>query len=223
VDVAKNGYDSIVPTMVSDFSPLLISVVVVMVLAASMSTLSSLVLTSSSTLTLDFIKGTLVKKMSDKKQLLTMRLLVVMFIAISVVLALVQYHSNITFIAQLMGISWGTLAGAFLAPFLYGLYWKRVTKAAAWVNFLFTCVVMVGNVLFNSLFPPILRSSINAGAFCMLAGLILVPIVSIFTKSLSKDFTESVFSCYNYKVIVPVTDAIGSISEEEENENTTVG
>ena len=59
--------------------------------------------------------------MSEKKQLLMIRVLVVVFIAISAVIALVQYKSNITFIAQLMGISWGALAGSFLAPFLYSL------------------------------------------------------------------------------------------------------
>ena len=227
IDVAANGYDSIIPTMLSGLSPILISVVVVMVLSASMSTLSSLVLTSSSTLTLDFIKGTLVKNMREKKQLLTMRVLIVVFIFISVVLALVQYNSNITFIAQLMGVSWGALAGAFLAPFLYGLYWKRTTKAAVWVSFIFSTVVMIANILVKPVFPPILQSPINAGAFCMLAGLILVPIVSIFTKRLPKTFTDAVFSCYNNKITVPITDSIGSaaedISEEDKYENTAIG
>lgn len=227
VDIAASGYDAIIPTMLSSLSPFLISVVVVMVLAASMSTLSSLVLTSSSTLTLDFIKGSLLKNMDEKKQLLIMRLLIVVFILISVVLALMQYHSNVTFIAQLMGVSWGALAGAFLAPFLYGLYWKRTTKAAVWTSFLFSTVVMLANVMANSIFPTFLRSPINAGAFCMFAGLILVPVVSLFTKQLSKPFTDSVFSCYNHKVTVPVTDSIGSaaelVSEEDKNENIVIG
>ena len=68
------------------------------------------------------------KDMDDKKQLFTMRALIIVFIAVSVVIAIIQYKSNITFIAQLMGVSWGALAGAFLAPFLYGLYWKKATK-----------------------------------------------------------------------------------------------
>ena len=61
----------------------------------------------------------------------------------------------------------------------------------------------------------------------MFAGLILVPIVSIFTKRLSKPFTDSVFSCYNNKITVPVTDSIGSaaeeISEEVQYEDTVTG
>ena len=196
VDIAANGYDSIIPTMLSDLSPFLIAVVVVLVLSASMSTLSSLVLASSSTLTLDFIKGTVVKNLSEKKQLLIMRILVAVFILISVVIAIVQYQSNVTFIAQLMGVSWGALAGAFLAPFLYGLYWKRVSVASVWVSFGFSTVVMLANMFAKNLFPTILQSPINAGVFCMLAGLVLVPIVSLVSKPPKKEIVEEVFSCY---------------------------
>ena len=197
LDIAANGYDSIIPTILSDLSPFLIAVVVVLVLSASMSTLSSLVLASSSTLTLDFIKGTVVKDLSDKKQLLIMRILVAIFIVISVIIAIVQYNSNVTFIAQLMGVSWGALAGAFLAPFLYGLYWKRVSAVSVWVSFGFSTVVMLGNMLTKQLFPPILQSPINAGVFCMLAGLVIVPIVSLVSKPPKKELVEEVFSCYS--------------------------
>ena len=196
LDIAANGYDSIIPTMLSDLSPFLIAVVVVLVLSASMSTLSSLVLASSSTLTLDFIKGTVVKNLSEKKQLLIMRILVAVFIVISVVIAIIQYNSNVTFIAQLMGVSWGALAGAFLAPFLYGLYWKRVSTASVWVCFVFSTVVMLGNMLAKQLFPTLLQSPINAGVFCMLVGLIIVPVVSLFTKAPKKEHVDGVFSCY---------------------------
>lgn len=213
VDVASQGFDAIIPTMLSDLSPFLIAVVVILVLSASISTLSSLVMTSSSTLTLDFIKGSIVKDMSEKKQLLTMRALIVVFIGISVVLALVQYSSNVTFIAQLMGISWGALAGAFLAPFLFGLYWKRTTRAAVWVSFGFSSILMIANMLFKSSFPVILQSPINAGAFAMIAGLILVPVVSLVTPKLPKAHLDQVFSCYDRKVTVTVKDSIGEQSE----------
>ena len=209
VDVTTQGFDAIIPAMLVDLSPILIAIVVILVLSASMSTLSSLVLASSSTLTLDFIKGTLVKDLSEKKQLLIMRVLIAVFIAISVVLAIVQYNSNVTFIAQLMGISWGALAGAFLAPFLYGLYWKRTTAASAWVCFIFSSAVMIANILFKSWFPPILQSPINAGGFCMLSGLVIVPVVSLLTKPPKKEHVDHVFSCYDKKVMVSVTDSIG--------------
>ena len=209
VDVATEGYDAIIPAMLSGLSPLLIALVVILVLSASMSTLSSLVMASSSTLTIDFLKDTVIKNMSEKKQLLCMRVLIVVFIAISAVLALIQYRSSITFIAQLMGISWGALAGAFLAPFLYGLYWKKTTKAACWVSFLFSTLLMVGNMLFRSSYPPILQSPINAGAIAMLAGLVLVPLVSLFTKKPDRQLVEETFACYNVKKEVPQKTALG--------------
>ena len=217
VDIAKDGYDAIIPAMLSDLSPFLIAVVVILVLSASMSTLSSLVLASSSTLTLDFIRGTVVKDLSQKKQLLIIRLLIAVFIAISVVIAIVQYKSNVTFIAQLMGVSWGALAGAFLAPFLFGLYWKKTTVPAVWVSFLFSTVVMLLNMTAKSLFPPILQSPINAGVFCMFAGLLLVPVISLFTKPPKQEHIDSVFSCYDKKVLVKVTDSIGEPTGKEEN------
>ena len=196
VDISTEGYDAIIPTILSDLSPFLLAIVIILVLSASMSTLSSLVLTSSSTLTLDFIKGTVVKDLNEKKQLLLIRILVGIFIAISAVIAIVQYQLNVTFIAQLMGISWGALAGAFLAPFLYGLYWKRVSALSVWVSFGFSTLVMLANMLAKAWFPPILQSPINAGVFCMLAGLVIVPIVSAFSKPRNKEHIEQVFSCY---------------------------
>ena len=212
---AAGNYDAIVPTMLENLSPVLIGVVVVLVLSASMSTLSSLVMTSSSTLTLDFIKGTIMKKPSEKKQLLIIRILIAVFIAISVVIAIVQHSKGIAFIAQLMGISWGALAGAFLGPFLYGLYWKRTSKLSVWVCFIFSCVVMVANMFLKAYFPPILQSPINAGVFCMLASLVIVPVVSLLSKAPEKEYVEKVFSCYEKKVVVSAKDAIGEALEED--------
>ncbi len=210
IDIAANGYDSVIPTMLSGLPAILIAVVVILVLSASMSTLSSLVLASSSTLTLDFIKGNIIKDMDEKRQVKWMRGLVVVFIAISVVLALIQYKSSVTFIAQLMGVSWGALAGAFLAPFLYGLYWKRTTKAACWVSFVFSTAFMLAVISpVKGSLPALLQSPINAGAFCMIVGLAVVPVVSLFTKAPDRKRLEDVFSCYERKVTVTVRDSIG--------------
>ncbi|MDY5870342.1 MAG: sodium/solute symporter [Lachnospiraceae bacterium] len=208
IDIAANGYDSVIPTMLSGLSPILIGLVVILVLSASMSTLSSLVMASSSTLTLDVLKGHVIKDMDEKKQVLIMRLLIVVFIAISVIIAAVQYKSNVTFIAQLMGVSWGALAGAFLAPFLYGLYWKRTTKSACYVSFTFGAGFMLLNMLFRSSFPELLRSPINAGAFAMLAGLVIVPVVSLFTPKPEEKWVEDTFACYNRKIEVPVKQSL---------------
>ena len=209
IDVAANGYDSIIPTMLSGLSPLLIALVVILVLSASMSTLSSLVIASSSTLTIDFLKDNFIKNMSDKRQVLYIRILVVVFIAISSILALIQYKSSITFIAQLMGVSWGALAGSFLAPFMYSLYSKRVTKAACWVCFIFSSVLMLANIFFNSSFPAIMQSPINCGAIAMLAGLVIVPVVSLFTPKPDKELVDSAFSCYEKETTVDQKTALG--------------
>ena len=131
------------------------------------------------------------------------------FIALSVVLALIQYKSSVTFIAQLRGVSWGALAGAFLAPFLFGLYWKRASKAACWVSFFFSTIVMIANIFLRASFPALLRSPIYAGAFCLIAGLILVPVVSLFTPAPDKKLVDDAFSCYDEKVLVRQTQALG--------------
>ena len=210
VDIAAGGYDSVVPTMLSGLPDILIAVVIVLVLSASMSTLSSLVLTSSSTLVLDFIKGNFVKEMKEKTQVALMRVLIVVFIAISVVIAIIQYKSNVSFIAQLMGVSWGALAGAFLAPFLYGLYWKKTTKAACYVSFIFSTVFMLANMLVRSSFPVLLQSPINAGAFCMIFGLIMVPLISLCTKKPEEELVAEAFACYEEKVLVPQREALST-------------
>lgn len=191
-------YDAIVPSMLATLPDILIGVVIVLVLSASMSTLSSLVLTSASTLTLDFIRGTIVKDMNDKKQLIYIRALIVFFIMVSVVLAL----NPPTFIAQLMGISWGALAGAFLAPFLYGLYWKGVTKAGVWASFICGVGITVSNMFFKFIASPI-----NAGAAAMIVGLIVTPVVSLISPKLDKKFLEDTFKCYD--------ETISNVSRKE--------
>lgn len=196
VTAAADGsvaYDTIIPTMLSSLPDILIGIVIVLVLSASMSTLSSLVLTSSSTLTLDFIKPLFVKNMDEKKQLIWMRVLLAFFIIVSVVIAL----DPPAFIAQLMGISWGALAGAFLAPFLYGLYWKGVTKAAVWASFICGVGITVSNMFFQYIDSPI-----NAGAIAMIAGLIVVPIVSLLSPKPDKAAVDAMFTCLEEKVTV---------------------
>lgn len=200
-------YDSIIPFMLSKLPDILIGVVVVLVLSASMSTLSSLVLTSSSTMTLDLLKGNVFKKMSEKKQIVTMQVLIVFFIVISVVLAL----NPPTFIAQLMGISWGALAGAFLAPFLYGIYWKGATKAAVWASFLCGVGITVSNMFFRFIASPI-----NAGAIAMVAGLIVVPVVSLITPKMKKERLDEIFACYQTETVLHKKLVVGSEKDNED-------
>ena len=183
-----------------------------------MSTLSSLVLTSSSTLTLDFIQPLKKKKTEEKKTMLTIRIFIVVFIVISAAIAIKQATSKSLFIAQMMGVSWGALAGAFLAPFLYGLYWKKTTKASVVCSFVFgvaleTIQLLVslkvidvsGNVFLNFVF----RNSLYSGALAMLCGLIIVPVVSLLTQKTLPACTDKCFECYNETKTVGVTDSLG--------------
>jgi SSS family solute:Na+ symporter len=214
--VSREGFDSVVPTMLSGLGDVLIAIVLILVLSASMSTLSSLVLTSSSTLTLDFI-GTFKKKKSTEKQnMVILRLFVAVFIIISAVIAIVQAKSKVTFIAQLMGISWGALSGAFLAPFLYGLYWKKTTRASVAASFIFGVGIMIIQLCISlGLFHVsggipgfIFKNSLYSGVFAMLASIIIVPLVSLVTQKTSPSGVDEMFSCYNRKVYVPARDIL---------------
>lgn len=196
-------FDAIVPGMLgNNLDDWLIALVVLLVLSASMSTLASLVLTSSSTMTLDLIyrdkksqngevkSGEIdesVSKNIEKRKVVVMRVLIVFFIALSLMIAL----NPPTFIAQLMGISWGALAGAFLAPFMLGLYSKKVTTASVWACFVWGVGLTVANMLAGNPISPI-----NAGAIAMVGGFIVVPVVSMFTKKLPSDMVDTMFECF---------------------------
>lgn len=213
-------YDSIVPSMLESLPDLMIAIVIILVLSASMSTLSSLVLTSGSTLTLDIIAPAAEhtgKHMSDKAKLGWIRIFVLFFIAVSSVIAIIQAKSSVTFIAQLMGISWGALAGAFLAPFLYGLYWKRTTKASVWVSFAVGILIMCGCMYCTftgkTFLSPYFTSPINAGVLAMLSGMVIVPVVSLFSKVADKEKIDTMFKCYDRTVTVKASSSL--VDEEE--------
>ena len=111
-----------------------------------------------------------------------------------------------------MGISWGAIAGACLAPFLYGLYWKRTTVAACLVSFIWGVGIMTLNFISNTWqlfsFPQALQSPVNCGAAAMIGGLILVPVVSLITKKPDQERVEEIFSCYEATVTVPQKEAL---------------
>ena len=230
-------FDSIIPAMLdkaitSDF---LMGIIVILVLSASMSTLSGLVLTSSSTLTLDLIKKHVVKeeKMTEKKQILIMRILLVVFIAISAGIAIIQKIYNFSEIASLMGVSWGALAGAFLAPFLYGLYSKKITKTAVATGFATGVVVMMFSLVCKLTGATFMKATLSTGetldfsnsiimgSLCMIFTLIEVPVVSALTYKfevkkgiLKPEKVEDVFSCFNGQVVVSLKDSIGNFIKD---------
>ena len=198
----KIAFDSIVPAMLVTLPDVLIALVVLLVLSASMSTLASLVLTSSSTMTLDLIyrdkksmpgeveEGSIddiVSEKIERRKVIVMRVLIMFFIAISLLIAL----NPPTFIAQLMGISWGALAGAFLAPFMLGLYWRGITRHAVWACFIWGVGITVVNMLIGNPINPI-----NCGAIAMVGGFPVVWLVSILSPKLPKQTVDSIFECY---------------------------
>ena len=195
-------FDSIVPSMLVTLPDVLIALVVLLVLSASMSTLASLVLTSSSTMTLALIyrdkkslpgeveEGSIddiVSEKVERRKVVVMRVLIVFFIVISLMIAL----NPPTFIAQLMGISWGALAGAFLAPFMLGLYWRGVTTSAVWACFIWGVGLTVVNMLVGNPINPI-----NCGAIAMIGGFPIVWLVSLCTPKMSRTRVEKMFDCY---------------------------
>jgi SSS family transporter len=231
-------FDSIIPTMLEQTvtSDFLMAVVVILVLSASMSTLSSLVLTSSSTLTLDLIKGNIVpeNKFGEKKQMLVMRIFLAVFIIISAAIAIVQKLYNFSEIASFMGISWGALAGAFLAPFLYGLYSRKVTKSSVWVCFALGISIMIFSLTYKLCGWRFLRATLSsgetldfgnaviAGSISMLAGLAIVPLVSLLTYRhevkkgiLDVKNVDACFDCFKNKVLVPVKESLGEDDAEK--------
>lgn len=200
----KPEFDAMIPAVLNSALPdILIGLVVVLVLSASMSTLSSLVLTSSSTLTIDFIKPKM-KKQDDKKEVVIMRVLIAAFLFVSVIIA---FNKNAS-ISTLMSYSWGALAGAFLGPFMFGLFSKNISKPAVWTSFILGIGITVTHmILFGfGLFPELaakaasfklnLASPINAGAISMIISILCVPLVSLFTKAPDEKLTGKVFECY---------------------------
>ncbi|GAB1475829.1 sodium:solute symporter [Bacillota bacterium] len=202
------AFDSIVPEMLGSVLPdILIGLVIIMVLSASMSTLSSLVIASSSTFTLDFLKGTVMKDMSNRTQVIIIKGLCVLFVALSVAIA-VNPNNLIT---TLMGLSWGTLAGAFLGPFFYGLIWKRANKSALWASIIVSLTVNVVNLVTGYTAAPI------AGAFAIVLSLVVVPAVSLITPKQDPILINRIFSCYEEKIEVLVDHKL-HLKEDEDKE-----
>ena len=216
------AYDSIIPTMLEGLPDILLGVVIVLGLSASMSTLSSLVLTSSSTVTLDLVaqiknNKNVDQKKKEKTQLITMRLFLVFFIVVSVLLSL----NPPTFIAQLMGYSWGALAGAFLAPFLWGLYWKKTSKAAVVTSFVCGCTLMIIQLgismkiitVSGPFLGLIFKNSLYSGVFSMLSSLIIVPVVSLISAKTRPAGVDQMFSCYDTTVTVQAKNVLADSDE----------
>ncbi len=203
--IPNGGTDNIIPLMLEKVVPAgLFGLIAVLVLSASMSTLASVSLSASSVMSVDLIKGVIKKDATDKQVTFAMRLICLIFVVLSVVIAVLNNIFNITAIAYLMGLSWGTLSGCFFGPFVLGLYKKNITKTAALTSVisglaLTAVLVVVFGILGSnaSSFGEILKVGVGyspiIGVICMMASIVIVCVVSTFTKPLDEQIVNSAF------------------------------
>ncbi|MBE7087733.1 MAG: sodium:solute symporter family protein [Clostridiales bacterium] len=199
--------DNIIPNMLTIVIPTgLIGVIAVLILSASMSTLSSVSLASASVVAVDIYKGSINTNASDKRVNWTMRILCLVFIAISVILAVLNEAYNISAIAYMMGLSWGTLAGCFIGPFVLGLLWKKTTKASCWASVISSLVLTVALILifgfdkggWNCGLDVAIKDGIGCspmiGVICMIFSFIITFVVSLLTKAPDKEILDVAFA-----------------------------
>ncbi|MCQ2465865.1 MAG: sodium:solute symporter [Oscillospiraceae bacterium] len=207
-ETGKIDFDAIIPALLQTCLPeILVGLVVVLVLSASMSTLSSLVLTSASTVTIDIVRPVFKGKFNEKREVLIMRGFILFFLALSVIIAL---NKN-AYISTLMSVSWGAIAGSFIGPFLYGLFGRKTTRTAVGVSFVCGVGLTLAHMTVFSLgffpeltakaasFPLNLASPVNASSVIMILSLITVPCVSAVTRNKDQKALDKIFECYGVK------------------------
>lgn len=200
------GTDNAIPNMLNLVIPAgLMGIIAVLILSASMSTLSSVSLASASVVAVDIYKGKINQNAEDKKVNIIMRVLCLAFIAISVILALLNETYNITAIAYLMGISWGTLAGCFIGPYVLGLLWKKVSKPAVWSSIIGSLVLTVVLIIVLGFdkggwtcgLSTALKNGISCspliGSICMIYSVVITFVVSLFTKAPTEKVLANAF------------------------------
>lgn len=194
-ELASVSDSLVIPSMLKIAIPAgLTGIIAVLILSASMSTLASVSLASASVIAIDLYKGALNKNASDRKTNTVMRSLCLAFVALSVTLAILNQKFGITAIAYMMGISWGTLAGCFMGPFVLGLLWKKVTRAAVWSSTIGSLVLTVALVIifgydkngWSVSFATVLKDGVATspliGVICMIASVIITVAVSLVTQ-----------------------------------------
>ena len=180
--------DTIIPEILVRYLPEpLLGLILVLLLSASMSTLSGIVLVSSSAVTIDLYKGVVDPEVTHRTSITLMRFLSALFIAISY---FISTH-RITFIDTLMSLSWGAVAGAFLAPYIYGLFWKRTTGPGVFAGMISGLATSI--VLFFTMDKSLASTGACIG---MLVPFAVVPIVSLFTRKVSQATIERAFAVH---------------------------
>jgi len=177
-------WDKIMPHFIttSGLPEALVLVIVLMVFSASMSSLSSLVLVSSSAIAID-LYGAL-SGGERRGGIGLLRTLCVAFVGLSLLIALAKP----AVIVNLMVMSWGTLSGVFLAPYLYGLFWRRTTRAGVYAG------MASGLACAFVLFPAWGADGVPlAGALAMSVPVLVVPLVSLVTPAPEARLVEAAF------------------------------
>ena len=167
--------------------------------------LASLSLSSASTVTVDFVKGYVKKSMPDSNMQILLRVLCLVFVAISAVLAILEIDA----IVSMMSLSWGAIAGCFLGPYIYGLYSKKANKAGAYASIiasiLLTFALIIGlgyyapsvpDPTFGQAFKAGISRSPFIGVLSMVCSMIVTPLFSlIFSKKcgVSKENIDQLF------------------------------
>ncbi len=149
-ELPEGGQDYLIPNMLiqADLPNILLGVVLVLLIAASVSTLSSITMTASSTLTMDFVQTKIRPQMSSVNAARFTKALCAAFVVLSYVIA----NTN-TPILDMMSYSWGILSGSFLAPYLLSLYWKGINRAGAWAGMLGGFFLALPPVICKLFFP----------------------------------------------------------------------
>ncbi|HOO22147.1 MAG TPA: hypothetical protein PKY53_00490 [Clostridia bacterium] len=186
--VAAKAFDEIIPAiMTTVLPPAFIALMIVLVLSASMSTLASLSLSGAGAIMIDLYQGYINKNAPEKKVNILTRLSSFALIILSALIAIFKPIG----IIELMSLSWGTLAGCFLGPYVLGLYFKRMNKYGAWASIIGTLVITV--VLAALGFVPGLEKTVvfginNSpviGVICMAYSVIITPVVSLIAEKIT--------------------------------------
>lgn len=190
--------DYIVPNMLKEagLPSILMGVVLMLLIAASVSTLCSITLTASSTFTIDFI-GHFKKNMPVKKTSLIIKALCIVFVIGSYVIA-----NTDTPILDMMSYSWGIISGSFLAPYVLALFSKKMNSKGAWAGILcgfFTAIIpAAARIMTYFTENADVAKLANLGAVfavaAMIISLIVCTIVSRLTKSDDEEKTEFFYS-----------------------------
>lgn len=201
------GADNIIPHMLKLVIPTgLIGLIAVLILSASMSTLASVSLASASVVAVDIYKGKINPTATDKKVNITMKILCLIFVLISVTLAILNEQFQISAIAYLMGLSWGVLAGCFIGPYVLGVLWKKVTRPAVWSSIIGALVLTVVLIFvlgydkngwvcsLTTALQTGISCSPTIGVICMAYSVIVTVVVSLCTKAPEKKVIERAFT-----------------------------